>query len=90
MWVERVQSKSQFIRASSSASRREEVPVSARLGKELMDLRVLEVSLPTRARSTFYILAAWSGLLLIFFFDGAMILAMCHGPPKKGSCFDRH
>lgn len=37
-------------------------------------LWVLEPSLPTEARSTFYILAAWFGLLLIFFSVGAMMI----------------
>lgn len=50
-----------------------------------IDLWVLELSLPTRARSIFYIPVAWFGLLLIFFSDGAMmILAMnLRTPPKK-------
>lgn len=48
------------------------------------DLWVLEPSLPTQARSTFYIVAACFGLLLIFFSDGAMIiLTMNLRTPQK-------
>ena len=48
------------------------------------DLWVLEPSLQTQARSTFYILVAWFGLLLIFFSDGVMmILTMNLGNPQK-------
>lgn len=56
-----------------------------------IDLWVLELSLPTRARSVFYIPVAWFGLLLIFFSDGAMmILAMnlrTPAPQKKRVLF---
>lgn len=53
-------------------------------------LWVLELSLPTRARSVFYIPVAWFGLLLIFFSDGAMIILAINLriPPPKGSCLD--
>lgn len=49
------------------------------------DLWVLEPSLPTQARSTFYILAACFGLLLIFFSDGAMMILTMNlrTPPKS-------
>lgn len=46
--------------------------------------RVFEFSPPTWARSTFYISAAWFGLLLIFLSDGAMmILAVNLRTPKR-------